>query len=65
MQWSSIPLSNIERIEILRGTGAVLQGDGATMGVINIVSRSPLKRGRAFELSARAASYSTYEAQLS
>ncbi|MCG6953580.1 MAG: TonB-dependent receptor [Betaproteobacteria bacterium] len=64
VQWSSIPLSNIERIEILRGTGAVLQGDGATMGVINIVSRSPLKRGRAFEMTARAASYSTFEAQL-
>ena len=64
VQWSSIPLSNIERIEILRGTGAVLQGDGATMGVINIVSRSPLKRGRAFEVTARAASYATFEAQL-
>ena len=64
VQWSAIPLSNVERIEILRGTGGVLQGDGATMGVINIVTRSPLKRGPAFELFARAASYATYEAQL-
>jgi len=64
VQWSSIPLSNIERIEILRGSGAVLYGDGASAGVINIVSRSPLKRGPAVELFARAASYGTFEGQL-
>src|SRR5688572_24289714 len=29
VQWSSVPLSSIDRIEILRGTGSVLYGDGA------------------------------------
>ncbi|MDH5351409.1 MAG: TonB-dependent receptor plug domain-containing protein, partial [Betaproteobacteria bacterium] len=40
VQWAAIPLASIERIEILRGTGAVLYGDGATAGVVNIVTRS-------------------------
>ena len=40
--FSSIPLNSIERIEITRGnSGAVLYGDGAIGGVINIV----LKKG--------------------
>lgn len=64
VQWSAIPLSNVERIEILRGSGAVLYGDGASAGVINIVTRSPLKRGPRFEAYGRAASYDTFEGQL-
>ncbi|MDX1374438.1 MAG: TonB-dependent receptor [Burkholderiales bacterium] len=64
VQWSSIPLSNVERIEILRGSGAVLHGDGASAGVINIVTRSPLKRGPQFEAYGRAASFDTYEGQV-
>lgn len=36
---STIPLAAIERIEILRGAGAVLYGAGASGGVINIVTR--------------------------
>ncbi|HEX5093734.1 MAG TPA: TonB-dependent receptor, partial [Burkholderiales bacterium] len=64
VQWAAIPLASIERIEILRGTGAVLYGDGATTGVINVVTRSPLKQGRRGEAMARAASYGTFEGQL-
>ncbi len=62
--WSAIPLSSIERIEILRGTGAVLYGDGATAGVINIVMRSPLEQGRRAELMGRVANYRTLEGQI-
>jgi iron complex outermembrane recepter protein len=63
VQWSAIPLSGIERIEILRGTGAVLYGDAASAGVVNIVTRSPLKQDRALELLGRVASYNTVEGQ--
>lgn len=63
-QWSSIPLAGIERIEVVRGAGAVLYGDGATAGVINIVTRSPLKQGAALETFGRAASFDTKEAQV-
>jgi iron complex outermembrane receptor protein len=64
VQWAALPLSTVERIEILRGTGAVLYGDGATAGVVNIVTRSPLKQGRRLEVFGRIASYDTFEAQL-
>ena len=38
---NSVPLGNIERIEILRGAGTVLYGDQAIGGVVNIVTRRP------------------------
>ena len=64
VQWSAIPISAIERIEILRGTGAVLYGDAASAGVVNIVTRSPLRQGRAFGAFGRVASHDTLEGQL-
>lgn len=64
VQWAAIPLAGIERIEILRGTGAVLYGDGASAGVINIATRSPLKHGPALEAFGRAASFNAREGQL-
>ena len=36
--WSAVPLDSVERIEIIRGSGTVLYGDGATGGVINIIT---------------------------
>jgi iron complex outermembrane recepter protein len=39
--FSSIPLNSVERVEVTRGnSGAVLYGDGAVGGVINIVTRT-------------------------
>lgn len=41
-----IPLSSVERIEIIRGAGSVLYGDRATGGVVNIITKKgkgPLK----------------------
>lgn len=38
---NSVPLANIERIEIIRGAGTVLYGDQAVGGVINIITRTP------------------------
>ena len=35
----SIPISNIKNIEIIRGSGSVISGDGAMAGVINIVTK--------------------------
>lgn len=36
---SGIPVESVERIEILRGSGTVQYGEGATGGVINIITR--------------------------
>jgi iron complex outermembrane recepter protein len=37
---AGIPIESIERIEVLRGSGAVLYGEGATGGVIVITTRA-------------------------
>ncbi len=39
VDFTTIPLEMIERIEIVRGAGAVLYGSGSVGGVINIVTR--------------------------
>ncbi|WP_281951226.1 TonB-dependent receptor plug domain-containing protein [Nitrosophilus kaiyonis] len=36
---SSIPLESVEKIEILKGSGSVIYGDGSTAGVINIKTK--------------------------
>lgn len=38
IQWASIPLDSVERIEIISGGGSVLYGDRAAGGVINIIT---------------------------
>jgi iron complex outermembrane receptor protein len=64
VQWPAIPLASIERVEIVRGAGGVLYGDGATAGIVNIVTRSPLTPGKSLELLGRVASYDTVEGQV-
>lgn len=54
---SAIPLDSIERIEILRGAGAVLYGGGATGGTINIITRSPVTEGLNGNILASAGSH--------
>jgi iron complex outermembrane receptor protein len=60
VRWSSIPLSSVERIEILRGSGAVLYGGGATGGVINIVTRKLAADTRELRVQASGGSYDTF-----
>ena len=38
--FSAIPLDQIERIEIVRGAGSVVYGDGAVGGVVDIITRT-------------------------
>jgi len=64
VQWAAIPFSAIERIEILRGSGAVMYGDGASNGVINIITRTPNKWGGTGQVSLRAGSFGSSEAQV-
>jgi iron complex outermembrane receptor protein len=62
VRWSSIPLASVERIEILRGGGAVLYGGGATGGVINIITRKPKVGERSATVEAGGGSYHTADA---
>jgi len=41
VDWTQIPIDQVERIEIVRGTGTVLYGDNAAGGVINIITKTP------------------------
>ena len=63
--WSSIPLSSIERIEILPAGGGVLFGGGATGGTINIVTKIPPRNVREAELAVGAGSYDTRQLRAS
>jgi iron complex outermembrane recepter protein len=56
---TAIPLDAIERIEILRGAGAVLYGGGATAGTINIVTRAPGGSDKTATLGLSYGSYGT------
>jgi iron complex outermembrane receptor protein len=62
VNWVGIPLNAIERIEILRGSGAVLYGGGATGGTINVITRTPVPGQRSASIYGGAATYGTSEA---
>jgi iron complex outermembrane recepter protein len=62
VNWFQIPLSEVERIEIVRGAGSVLYGDSAVAGVINVIT----KRGEGkplFRLAAVGGSYGLHSEQ--
>lgn len=63
VNWSAIPLSSIERIEILPASSAVLYGGGATGGAINIITRAPARGARSAELGAEVGTHDTLEAR--
>lgn len=66
VEFNLIPLGNIERVEILRGAGPVLYGDGAVGGVINVVTKQAQARGTQGRVRGTIGSYETVsgEAQL-
>jgi iron complex outermembrane receptor protein len=45
VEWSRIPLEDIERIEVLRGSASVSYGDAALGAVINVVTRRAAPHG--------------------
>jgi iron complex outermembrane receptor protein len=58
VDWTPIPLENIERIEIVRGSESVLYGDNAMAGAINIITKKGYAMRPEVMLDARAESYS-------
>lgn len=59
---STLPLQSIERIEVTRGNSvAVLYGDNAVGGVINVVTKSGLGKPTSFRAEAGFGSYGQYE----
>jgi iron complex outermembrane receptor protein len=62
---SSVALSQVERIEVLRGGGAVRYGDGAVGGLVHILTRRPRSGPIKGEIEARTSSYDTRELRFS
>jgi iron complex outermembrane receptor protein len=54
--FSTVPIDEIERIEIIRGAGSVIYGSGAVGGVVNIIT----KRGKKKPTARPYASYGSY-----
>lgn len=71
IDWAQVPLDRIERIEVLHGSGAILYGDNAVGGVINIITTSDVAGGSvsagygSFDTRTAAASYSGRSGALS
>ncbi len=58
IDWAAIPLDSIDRVEITRGNaGAVLYGDGAVGGTINIVTKNPAGMGKKAKATVSYGSY--------
>jgi outer membrane cobalamin receptor len=45
INWSRIPISLVDRIEVVRGGGSMLWGSRALGGVINILTAAPVRSG--------------------
>jgi len=60
---STIPIDSVERIEITRGGASVLYGDGATGGVINIVTKRPNQRAGSGSVFVEGGSFNAGEAR--
>ncbi len=41
IKWDTIPVTEVERVELIKGAGSALYGTGALGGVINVLTRSP------------------------
>ena len=41
IKWDSIPVEEVERVEVIKGAGSALYGTGALGGVINVMMRQP------------------------
>lgn len=62
---STIPLDNIERVEIMHGAASNLYGSGAMGGTVNIITKNPPKEKQKTELITSFATYRTYIERLS
>ncbi|EFI35428.1 outer membrane insertion protein [Desulfonatronospira thiodismutans ASO3-1] len=59
VRWSTISLDMVERIEVMHGGNAVLYGDNAMGGVINIITRRP-EEGVQGDVEASVGSFDTF-----
>jgi len=61
---NTIPLENIERIEVVHGPASSLYGSSAMGGVVNIITKKPPKEKQRTEFTTSFATFRTYLEQL-
>jgi iron complex outermembrane receptor protein len=62
-QWFKVPLSSIERVEVLRGGASSVWGNLAVAGVVNIITRKPIDNSALADVSYQ--SFNTTNAAIS
>ncbi|MCF7907714.1 MAG: TonB-dependent receptor [Candidatus Omnitrophica bacterium] len=65
VNWTELPLKNVERIEVIRGGGVVLYGEGAAGGIVNIISKDPQAKDLSVEVNFEAGSYRSTKESIS
>jgi len=58
---SKVPLNNIERVEVVKGSGSLLYGSGAMGGTVNILTKSPKRDQIDLKAGAGYGTQNTYE----
>jgi outer membrane receptor protein involved in Fe transport len=58
---SGILLNNIERVEVIKGSGSLLYGSGAMAGTINVITKSPSRDRMDLAVRAGYGSQGTYQ----
>lgn len=59
---NTIPIEEIEKIEIIQGGGAVIYGDGSTGGVVNIITKSKTDKKNSGSIGLEIGSWKTRNA---
>ncbi|HQP91384.1 MAG TPA: TonB-dependent receptor [Candidatus Omnitrophota bacterium] len=62
---STIPLENIEKIEVMRGLASSLYGSSAMGGTIQIITKNPPKEGSTAQVLSSFGTFRTYQERLS
>ncbi|MFA6282340.1 MAG: TonB-dependent receptor plug domain-containing protein, partial [Candidatus Omnitrophota bacterium] len=62
---STIPLDNVERIEVMPGAASSLYGAQAMGGTVNIITKNPPEKGHKTEVTSRFGSFQTFTESLS
>jgi len=65
VELDTIPLDDIERIEVLHGPASSLYGSSAMGGVINIITKQPPRKGQKTEFMSSFGTFRTYQERLS
>ena len=65
LNFTTIPLENIERVELMHGPASSLYGSSAMGGVINIITKQPPQKGQKMKLLSSFGTFRTYQEYIS